>query len=256
MTRVFTFLITVATTLGVEAVVARQSSTAPESARRDFPVPSSIEVRRDLVYAEYGSRRMKLDVYLPPKANPSSRRPGVLVVRGGGWRTGDKEFFGFIAGQLARDGFVAVSVEYRTLEEAKFPAAVYDVKAAVRWLRGNAAMYGVDPNAIGAIGGSAGAHLVALLGTSAGVKDLEGNGGNAGISSQVQAVVAMACVCVLEARDVAASPGVLEFLGSAANAKAASPAAHVTSRSAPLLLLHSPTDPVVPFEQSGEIEKE
>jgi acetyl esterase/lipase len=236
---------------------AQQPGPAAESARRDFPVPANVEVRRDIVYAEYGPRRMKLDVYLPPNAGARANRAGVLVVRGGGWRTGDKEFFGFIAGQLAKEGFVAASVEYRTSAEATFPAAVYDVKAAVRWLRAHAGMYGVDPSAIGAIGGSAGAHLVALLATSSGVKDLEGNGGNALVSSQVQAVVAMACVCVIDAREAQASETVRDFLGSteARTAQAASPVTYVSSRSAPLLLLHSPTDPVVPFEQSVEIEK-
>jgi acetyl esterase/lipase len=234
----------------ITAGAAPQQNPDAEGARRDFPVPADVTVVRDLVYADYGTRRLKLDVYLPPRADPHVAAPGVLVVRGGGWRVGDKEFFGFIAGQLAKEGFVAASIEYRTVQEAKFPAPEHDVKAAVRWLRANAAMYGVNPNAIGAIGGSAGAHLVALLGTSNGVKDLEGKGGNAGVSSQVQAVVAMACVCVVDAKTAAA-------LGADANARSissASPVTFVSRQSAPLLLLHSPTDPVVPFALSVEIE--
>ena len=177
------------------------------------------------------------------------------MVRGGGWRSGDKEAFGFIAGQLAKEGFVAASIEYRTSGEAKFPAAVHDVKTAARWLRSHAAEYGVNPSALGAIGGSAGAHLVALLGTSAGVQELDGTGGSPGTASQVQAVVAMACACNLDLRDAA----VTEFIGApleahAAAIKAGSPITYVSSRSAPLLLLHSRTDPVVPFGQSVEIE--
>jgi len=230
------------------SVVAQR--TDAESARRDFPVPADVMVVRDVVYAEYGARQLKLDVYLPPRRGRRPAAPGVLVVRGGGWRTGDKEFFGFIAGQLAKEGFVAASIEYRTVQEAKFPAAEHDVKAAVRWMRSHANTYGVDAKAIGAIGGSAGAHLVALLGTSNGVKELEGDGGNAGVSSQVQAVVAMACVCVIDAQTARA-------LGSDANAHAiesASPGTYVSRGSAPLLLLHSPTDPLVPFELSVEME--
>ena len=231
-------------------VVVAQQPQGAESARRDFPVPSNVTVVRDVVYAEYGARQLKLDVYLPPRRDRRPAAPGVLVVRGGGWRAGDKEFFGFIAGQLAKEGFVAASIEYRTVQEAKFPAAEHDVKAAVRWMRSHAATYGVDPKAIGAIGGSAGAHLVALLATSTGVKELEGAGGNAGVSSQVQAVVAMACVCVIDAQTARA-------LGSDANAHAiesASPVTYVSRGSAPLLLLHSPTDPLVPFELSVEME--
>ena len=239
----------------ISGLSAQQPPQGLESARNAFSVPATVRVTHDVVYAEYGQRRLTLDVYLPPQSGQRGPVPGIVVVRGGGWRSGDKEAFGFIAGQLAKEGFVAASIEYRTSAEAKFPAAVQDVKAAVRWIRAHAAEYGVDPSAIGALGGSAGAHLVALIGTSAGVKDLEGTGGSSGTSSQVQAVVAMACVCNLERKDAA----VTDFIGAPLEAhadaiKAGSPITHVTSRSAPLLLLHSQTDPVVPFGQSVEIE--
>jgi pectinesterase len=179
------------------------------------------------------------------------------VVRGGGWRQGDKEAFGFIAGQLAKEGFAAASIEYRTSSEAKFPAAIHDVKAAVRWMRANARLHGINPDAIGAIGGSAGGHLVALLGTSGRLKDLEGSGGNAVTSSQVQAVVAMACVCTM---DVGSGGAVAEFVGTPLSAhadavKLASPVTHVSRTSSPLLLLHSKTDPVVPYAMSVDIHR-
>jgi pectinesterase len=254
MTRVVAALI-VSSCAFVTAVTAQQA-TDVESARRDFPVPADVQILRDVVYAEYGARRLKLDIYLPPEANRRVRAPGVLVVRGGGWRTGDKEFFGFIAGQLAKEGFVAASIEYRTIDEATFPAPVYDVKAAVRWLRSNAATYGIDPNAIGAIGGSAGAHLVALLGTSSGVKELEGDGGNAGVSSQVQAVVAMACVCAIDGQAAQSNGTGRNLFGSDVSAQtieSISPVKYVSRQSAPLLLLHSETDPVVPFAYSVDI---
>jgi acetyl esterase/lipase len=228
------------------------------AARNAFPVPSTVRIMRDIAYANYGTRALKLDLYLPPHNSPATRTPGVIVVRGGGWRSGDKEAFGFIAGNLAKEGFAAASIEYRTSAEAKFPAAIHDVKAAVRWMRANARMYGINPDAIGAIGGSAGGHLVALLGTSGSVKDLEGPGGNATTSSRVQAVVAMACVCTLQVDDGGGS--ITEFIGAPLSAhadaiKAGSPVTHVSPASAPLLLLHSKTDPVVPYGMSVEIEQ-
>jgi pectinesterase len=234
------------------------AQTPPESARLAFPIPSSVRVTRDVPYAKYGQRELKLDIYQPPEGEPRRAVPGIIVVRGGGWLSGDKEAFGFIAAQLAKEGFAAASVEYRTASEARFPAAVYDVKAAVRWMRVHAAKYQIDPNAIGAIGGSAGGHLVALLATSSGVKTLEGVGGNGETSSEIQAVVAMACACNLES--VRSAQAVRGFIGDlpadayAQAARLASPAAHVSKHSAPMLLLHSRTDPVVPFEQSTEIE--
>ncbi len=237
-------------------VSAGASAQAPrESARARFPIPPSVRVVRDISYAKYGTRELKLDLYLPPGSDDRRAMPGVIVVRGGGWRSGDKDAFAFIAGQLAKEGFVAASIEYRTSTEAKFPAAVNDVKAAVRWMRARATTYGINPNAIGAIGGSAGAHLVALLATSSGVSELEGSGGNGTTSSRVQAVVAMACACNLEL----GGDAVREFIGGPLDAhadaiKLGSPVTHVSSQSAPLLLLHSRTDPVVPFAQSVEID--
>jgi len=225
------------------------------AARNAFPVSSTVRVVRDIVYAEYGARALKLDLYLP--SGEARGISGVVVVRGGGWRQGDKEAFGFIAGQLAKEGFAAASIEYRTSSEAKFPAAVHDVKAAVRWMRANAHTHGINPDAIGAIGGSAGGHLVALLGTSGDVKDLEGSGGNAKTSSRVQAVVAMACVCTMAVGDGGA---IAEFIGTPLSAhadavKLASPVTHVSRTSPPLLLLHSKTDPVVPYAMSVEIHR-
>jgi acetyl esterase/lipase len=229
---------------------------APQhSARASFPIPPSVRVVRDIPYATYGTRELRLDLYLPPGSDDRRARPGVIVVRGGGWRSGDKDAFAFIAGQLAREGFSAASIEYRTSSEAKFPAAANDVKAAVRWMRAHATTYGIDPNAIGAIGGSAGGHLVALLATSGGVGELEGAGGNGTTSSRVQAAVAMACVCNLGL----SGDAIAEFIGGppathAHAIKLGSPVTHVNGQSAPLLLLHSRTDPAVPFEQSVEID--
>lgn len=114
-----------------------------------------------------------------------------------------RQFFGYIAGQLAMAGFVAASIEYRTADEATFPAAVHDVKAAVRWMRAHAGTYGIAPDQIGAIGGSAGAHLIAMLATSGGVKELEGSGGHDHTSSDIQAAVAMGGAYDLQPNDEA-----------------------------------------------------
>jgi pectinesterase len=221
----------------------------------------SVRIAHDLVYAEYGQRQLKLDLYQPP--NPRGPVPGIIAIRGGAWREGDKEFFGYIAGHLAMEGFVAASIEYRTSDEARFPAAVQDAKAAVRWMRAHAAEFGVSPDQIGAIGGSAGAHLVAMLATSSGVKELEGSGGNAGISSDIQAAVAMGGAYDLLWKD-GVGPEFVEavtgFIGGSwethrESFAAASPVTYVSRRSAPLLLLHSRTDPIAPFGQPVEMEE-
>jgi len=236
-----------------------QLAAEAEARARRWGIPAA-QIVHNVVYAEYGQRRLLLDLYLPPDRDPAVSLPAVIAVRGGAWREGDKEFFGYIAGQLAMQGFVSASIQYRTAKEAKFPAAVQDVKAAVRWMRAHAAEYGVNPDAIGAIGGSAGAHLVAMLATTAGTKALEGDGGNPSVSSDVQAVVAMGGGYDLRFKD-AVVPEVIEavrgFIGEPfdANVAAASPLTHVSRRSAPLLLLHSPNDPLAPYQQAVDMEQ-
>ena len=92
---------------------------------------------------------------------------------------------------LARRGYVTMAIAYRLSGEAKFPANIQDCHAAVRYLRAHATDYQVDPDRIGVVGGSAGAHLAGLLATTADVAEVQGEGGNAGVSSAVQAAVLM-----------------------------------------------------------------
>jgi acetyl esterase/lipase len=243
------------------AACQEEMAREAEARAKAWSIPAA-RITHDIVYAEYGQRRLKLDVYRPPESVLEGAVPGIVAVRGGKWQQGDKEFFGYIAGQLAMAGFVTASIEYRTAGEATFPAAVHDVKAAVRWMRSHAAEYGVDPRAIGAIGGSAGAHLVAMLATTA-PGEFEGDGGNPGTSSEVQAVVAMGGAYNLESRDGVGREfvdAVTTFIGAPLEAHAqavvaASPVRHVSRHAAPLLLLHSRTDPVAPFGQAVEMDR-
>src|SRR5206468_9318320 len=91
--------------------------------------------------------------------------------------------------RLAQKGYVAVTVTYRLAPKYQFPAAVHDTKAAVRWVRANAAKYHVDPDRIGVTGGSAGGHLAQFLGVTANVPEFEGDANNPGVSSRVSCVV-------------------------------------------------------------------
>ena len=139
----------------------------------------------DLPYAEVDGRSLLLDLYVPPQRDDPL--PVIVWVHGGAWLAGSKS--GGPAIRMAERGYAVASVSYRLSGEAKFPAQIHDCKAAVRWLRANAARYSLDPERIGAWGLSAGGHLVALLGTSGGVPELEGAAGNLEYSSRVQAVV-------------------------------------------------------------------
>jgi pectinesterase len=227
---------------------------AANAQQRTARIPDSVSVERDIVYATYGAKQLHLDLYRPKKAEQPL--PGIVVIRGGGWRSGDKQGFAAIAAALAEKGLAAACIEYRVLPEARFPLEVNDVKAAVRWMRAEGKRYQIRPDAIGAIGGSAGGHLVAMLGTSDKAADLEGDGGHAGVSSRVQAVVAMAPVVDFTQFSKSRDPKTpFDFLGAsfaenpAVFAKA-SPVTYLSRDSAPILLIHSTVDKTVPIAQS------
>ncbi|MCA9179023.1 MAG: alpha/beta hydrolase [Planctomycetales bacterium] len=136
----------------------------------------------------------------PPGA---AARPAVVVVHGGGWRQGDRSRFRALAYALAARGYATAAIEYRLSGEAKYPAAVHDCNAAVRYLRANAKSLGIDPDRIAAVGGSAGGHLVGLMAAAPDVAEFQGEGGNAGVSSRIQAAVVMAGPMRLDAGPVA-----------------------------------------------------
>lgn len=174
---------------------ARPPGVAPRkiTTHNRTEVPNStlngLNAKLDVTYARYGDRTLEMDIYRPKELWGSL--PAIVCIHGGGWAKGSRVNHAKVAQALAARGYVAATISYRLSGEAPFPAAVHDCKAAVRFLRANAKDFGVDTNRIGAIGLSAGGHLTALLATSAGVNQLEGDGGNASFSSAIQAAVPM-----------------------------------------------------------------
>jgi acetyl esterase/lipase len=229
-----------------------------------FNLPSNVKVEHHLVYAHYDGRKLHLDIYHPAKGDGPF--PGVVFIHGGGWVGGSALQFRRQAAYLASKGFVASTIEYRLSGEAPYPAAVYDCKAAVRWMRANAGKYGINPKQIAVAGGSAGGHLAALLGTTNGISAFEGKGGNPGFSSRVQAVVAFNGIYDF-VRLTGKSPSqrpteqvVLKFLGGPLQKVPeiyveASPVAHVSSGDPPFLLLHGTADTTVPYGHALEMQK-
>jgi acetyl esterase/lipase len=219
------------------------------------PAPQpGVQVLRDLEYVQGGHERNRLDLYLPEKA--SRPVPVILWVHGGGWTGGDKS--NGPAFRFATKGYAVAAINYRFSQHATFPAQIYDCKAAVRWLRANASKYGLDADHIGAWGSSAGGHLVALLGTTAGVKELEGPGGNAEHSSRVQAVVDW--FGPTDFLTVGAKDTRTRLLGGdpQTNKEAAikaSPVTYVSKDATPFLIMHGDQDRTVPIGQSEAFAK-
>lgn len=126
---------------------------------------SGLTFHKDLVYANLGQRSLHLDIIMPSSVKKSSPLPVVVMIHGGGWRSGDKHMEWPMACELARRGYATVCVEYRLSPEALYPAAVIDVQTAIRWVKANAHKYGLAKNRVALMGNSSGGQIAALLGT-------------------------------------------------------------------------------------------
>lgn len=212
----------------------------------------------DIEYSNPDNTHMKVDMARPAGNGPF---PAVVCIHGGGFRAGDRRGYDGFVKTLAQHGYVAVTVEYRLAPKYQFPAAVYDCKAAVRWLRANADKYHVDAKHIGTMGGSAGGHLAYFLGVTGNVPEFEGDGGNASYSSKVQCVVSHygpSDFTKSYGKSVDAAEVLPLFLGG--NLEQArdrhirsSPLYWVTPDAPPTLAIHGTLDQYVAFEQAGWI---
>ena len=227
------------------------------------PIPEGAQMHRDLVYARAPERELKLDLYLPPSGGAT---PLVVWIHGGAWRGGSKDRCPALP--LVARGYAVASISYRLSGEAKFPAQIHDVKSAVRWLRANAARFRLDPDRVAAWGPSAGGHLAALLGTSGGAADLEGDLGNPDHSSRIQAVVnyfgptdflRMNDFPSKIDHDAPDSPESQliggEIQEDKEKAARANSITYVTPGDPPFLIVHGGQDPLVPPNQSELLER-
>lgn len=217
---------------------------------------------RDVVFASPDGHDLKLDVFLPKEVeNP----PLVVFVHGGGWMKGS--YKNCRTPWLKDEGFALASISYRLSDVARFPAQVHDCKAAIRWLRAHADVYGYDATRIGVAGTSAGGHLALMLGTTAGVEELDGTvGSHLDQSSTVQAVVNYfgPSDFVFRSKNQPSKTdkpggGVYELLGGPVKqltelAELASPITHVTADDPPLLTLHGDNDKTVFVDQAERVD--
>ncbi len=259
--------------------VAPPIAVSASAVTTDQLPPASIELGKvtvtpDIAYSTLsGYRPMLLDLYRPAVKEP---RPLVIYLHGGSWTNGSKrttghfsDFPGVLASLAAR-GFVVASVDYRLSGEAPFPAALQDIKAAIRYLRANAEQYGIDPDRIAIWGASAGAHLAAMAAFTAEDFDFDPPGmENAGQSDRVQAFVGWYGVYELsEMFGQAAMPGgsvepggPLRFFGCTREGcppgvfTTASPSSHIDAEDPSTLLLHGSADTTVPVAQSRDLDE-
>jgi acetyl esterase/lipase len=210
-------------------------------------------------YSNPDGQHLKLNL-AQPKVATCERLPAVVCIHGGGFRAGDRTRWNGLCRQLAERGYVAITVDYRLAPKYQFPACVYDVKAAVRWLRTNGDRYHVDPEQIAALGDSAGGHLAQYLGVTGDVAEMEGiAAGTPHPSSRVACVVSYYGPCDFtlgyKATNFATQEFLIPFLGGDMAHEqhryiVASPLYWVTPAAPPMLLLQGTKDPLVAFQQA------
>ena len=154
------------------------------------PDTGNLRVEKDIVFGKGGSMDLTLDVYQPP-TGVASKRMAIIHLFGGGFFVGNKNA-GYIindAKALGARGYTNISANYRLQTQGSWPAQIHDVKAAIRWTRANAARLGIDANRIAVAGYSAGGMLSLMAAGTNGKKEFEGDGGNPGVSSDVNASI-------------------------------------------------------------------
>ncbi len=204
-----------------------------------------VTIEEGVVFGTGAGRDLKCDVYTPPGGVVDA--PGVLIIHGGGWSSGDRSQLRGYGLRLARAGYLCVASEYRLTPESPWPAQIHDVKAALRWMRANAAELGLNPDRIAVEGNSAGAHLALLIAGTPGVAQFEGDGGNPGVGTQVSVAIG-----VYAPTDFMLMGGGSVLVGDQgeAVARAASPISYVDGGFPPTLLIHGNADETVAPEQS------
>lgn len=225
---------------------------------------NKVELLPDIEYTKVDNHPLKMNLLIPKKR--SEPYPLIIFIKGSAWgKDHPQKTLQFIPQlvQFAKHGYVVASIQHRTSHQAKFPAQLYDVKAAVRYLKANATKFQIDPNRVGVWGTSSGAHLAALLGTTGGITQLEGKEGNLNQSSVVQAVVdwygptdflQMSKYPAKVDFDAPDSPESLVIGGplqeNKQKVRAANPISYISSDDPPFLIMHGDKDMQVPFNQS------
>ena len=229
------------------AAAAPVLSALAVSAQGQPPDTGNLRVEKDIVFGKGGSIDLTLDVYQPP-AGVTPKRMAIVHLFGGGFFVGNKNA-GYIVNDvkaLGARGHTNISANYRLQQQSSWPAQIHDVKAAIRWTRANAAKLGVDANKIAVAGYSAGGMLALMAAGTNGKKEFEGDGGNAGVSSDVNA-----CIGVYPLASAQIATGLFpQGQATPENIAAASPTSYISATFAPTIFVHGTKDGTVPVQSS------
>lgn len=215
---------------------------------------NEIKEQKDVVYCDLNGRKLLLDIFCPVD-KAKSNGIAIIIIHGGGWRSGNRAMHYPLAQSLCLQGYTCFTPEYRLSTEALFPAAVFDIKASIKWVRENADAYNIGASKITALGFSAGGEIAAFVGTTAGIEKFEPKGCNNNFSSEVNAVVDIDGTLSFthpessEGNDSKKLSAATQWFGvakkdSLALWEEASPLTHVSKQAPPALFINSSVAPM------------
>lgn len=237
------------TSYSIFSAYATTIKTNPEARIVNEIQFASITEDKSISYCKVGDRTLLLDAFYPTQKS-SKKRIAIIILHGGGWRTGNRTLHYPMAQRLVALGYVCFTPEYRLSTEALYPAAVYDIKSAIRWVRKNAAKFNIDENKIAVAGHSAGGELAAMMGATNGISSFEGDGCDTSVSSKVNAVIDMDGLLAFihpesgEGDDTKRTSAATNWFGYSKTEnpelwKQGSPLTHVGSHTPPTLFINS-----------------
>jgi len=222
---------------------------------KDFPIPNDIKEYKNIIYKTIDSTNLKLDIYY--SNNISKLNPLLIFIHGGAWKKGDKHDYLRYLVDFVKEGYVTATIQYRFSDKVKFPAQLYDVNAAIIWLKKNAEKYHIDKNKVALIGGSAGGHLAMMAAYSSDSEEFN-NVDDSIYSSNVQAIVDIYGPYDLTTKYAREQSSVVNLIGKKYRDAPklfmeASPKTYITKDDPPTLIFQGTIDELVPVSQSDSL---
>jgi len=238
-------------TAGMAAVVPSVGAIAAQAAGL---ARASGSIEKNIVFGKAGNTDLHLDIYRPPEG--TEKRMALIHLHGGGFTAGSKDALADRVAPFVARGYVSLPVQYRLAGEAKWPAQIHDVKAAIRWARANAKSLGVDAEKIAVVGYSAGGHLALFAAGTCNREEFEGKNGTPGVSTQLAACCAYYPATEVRPRADGTANVLLPDGSNEAAHRAASPLTYVTKGFPPTVIFHGTADVTIPIESSERLFKQ